>query len=96
MQCKVKLFLNKYLYQRRFIVLSKDEISWGFLTRSAFHKNTFYYRSIYYARFLLLNPILNRIQLMFCLGVVVSYQPLSYLQLLESPRLLLLLFGCFL
>lgn len=60
MQYKDKLFLNKYLYQRKLIVLSKNEIKVEFfLTLSAFHKTTFYYRSIYYARILLLNPMLE-------------------------------------
>lgn len=85
MQYKVKFFLNKYLYQRKLIVLSKTEISWDFLTTSAFHKKTLYYRSIYYARILLLNPIFNGIQLMFCLGVMVSYQPIVTYNYLSHP-----------
>lgn len=83
MQCKVKLFLNKYLYQTKLIVLSKNEIIWVFLTRSAFHKNTFYYRSIYYARILLLNPIWDSDNV---LPRSNGEQPAhSYLQLLKSP-----------
>jgi len=85
MHCKVKLFLNKYLYQRKLIVSSKNEISWFFLTRSAFHKITFYYRSIYYTHIILLNPILNGIQLMFSLGVMVSYHPIVTYNYLSHP-----------